>query len=400
MDPLLRAPLPLFSLEFHGATLQTSNARKTQQRAGPAVAASSLTLGPTAIGGAPAAAPASTPPPTALVTFSQRRTAGGRKVAEAPLSLTAPVVVLNWTAGFHEPTGGTLSAAYRSDNKLFLQLSPGPSPSPGRGLSGAMAAAAHRGRPCSRLLRWYADPARRPTSLALNDDGTVLAATTADGYVLLIPAYRLLLDGRLVLVRDGLTPAGLPSLVAYAKAKQRAKEEAAAAAVAAAAVGAGARAPPTGGAKGGKGGAPPSSPSAAPASSRTSETYEDAAAASRARARNRAAAAAAAATAAAAAAPSSSDADGGAHANVVVMMQVSLTPGGGGGGVPSSPHLRSQGSASSTPAGVSARAGSLQQLGGGSSSASRGSKTATSASASSSGAEFLKANDVPTVCVW
>ena len=153
----------------------------------------------------------------------------GSSIASAPV-----VYAIASTSGIHEPSGGTLSATFLSNARLVLHLEP-PAVPPTLSKAGAPVA-----RSYSRVLRWHPEPTKRFTSLALNDDGSVLAATTADGFLVLVPAFAMLLDNDLVLVKDGLTPAGLPSLLARARAKAKSRAADAAAAAAAAAAQAGA----------------------------------------------------------------------------------------------------------------------------------------------------------------
>jgi hypothetical protein len=115
-----------------------------------------------------------------------------------PLSRGTHILVA--TSALHNATGEILSAMYTDTSALLLCLG-----------------SRHR------ALQWYPDSTKRITSMALADDGCVLAATTADGCVQLIAAYELLMDRSQVLFKDSTTATGLPSLVSFARNKMQSR---------------------------------------------------------------------------------------------------------------------------------------------------------------------------------
>lgn len=142
----------------------------------------------------------------------------------------APEAVLLADAALHDASGSLFSAALLPAGVVVLRQTP-------RGRHGPVALGKFSGEnsrdgttsvePSVHRVTWFAQRGTAVTAMAFSGDGAVLAVTTRDGGLFFLPAADLLLPPSplcsVAVVDDGQTSAGLPSLVAFARAKIRSR---------------------------------------------------------------------------------------------------------------------------------------------------------------------------------
>ena len=143
--------------------------------------------------------------------------------------------VLLSDSALHEPSGALFSAVLLPAGVVLLRQTPRGRHGPvelSKGRKGAPGAVepGHHFESCGSSVRrvtWFSQRGARVTAMAFSGDGVVLAITTRDGGLYLLPAADLLLPSSprctVAIVDDGRTAAGLPSLVAFARAKIRSR---------------------------------------------------------------------------------------------------------------------------------------------------------------------------------
>lgn len=154
-------------------------------------------------------------------------------VSDADPGAVEPVLLSD--SALHELSGSLFSAALLPAGVVVLRQTPRGRHGPvelSKGRKGAPGAAEPRLHAESygttvRRVTWFSQRGARVTAMAFSVDGVVLAITTRDGGLYLLPAADLLLPSSprctVAVVDDGRTAAGLPSLVAFARAKIRSR---------------------------------------------------------------------------------------------------------------------------------------------------------------------------------